>query len=228
MIIEKQMLFNGSFVLPLHPARVTEKACRIAISGDVVPMAKSDDLSAQHARDFSRSGGLLIVALVLLNLYDVFYHLLTEQRLSLHQISEAIIVAWITGLAIVFLLRYRRSIVLADAQLLRVQAEADQARREAEKTAEELRRYRQENQDAFSALRRAMNDQFQRWHFSPEEQKAARLIIQGLTFREIAARLNKSEKTIRNQSLAIYEKSGMSGRNDLAAFFLLDILDIDE
>ncbi|PKL34337.1 MAG: LuxR family transcriptional regulator [Spirochaetae bacterium HGW-Spirochaetae-10] len=177
---------------------------------------------------FSRPGVILVGALVFLNLYDVVYHLITEQSLSLHQLSEAVMVTSITAFAIFLLLRHRRTLGRAGEQMERIRAEADEARREAQKTADELRRYRQENRDAFESLRRAMSDQFARWRFSPEEQRAARLIIQGLSFREIAARLNKSEKTIRNQSLSIYEKSGMTGRNDLAAFFLLDILDIDE
>lgn len=177
---------------------------------------------------FSFPGAILVGALVFLNLYDVVYHLITEKTLSLHQLSEAVMVTSITAFTIFLLLRHRRTLGRAGEQMERIRAEADEALREAQKTAEELRRYRQENRDAFETLRRAMNDQFGRWGFSPEEQKAARLIIRGLSFREIAARLNKSEKTIRNQSLSIYEKSGMTGRNDLAAFFLLDILDIDE
>jgi DNA-binding CsgD family transcriptional regulator/large-conductance mechanosensitive channel len=170
---------------------------------------------------FPWPGVLLVGALVFLNLYDVMYHLITEQTLSLHQRLEAVMVALITAFTIFLLIRHKRILHRAGEQM-------EQIRAEAEKTADELRRYRQENRNTLEMLRRAMNDQFSRWHFSPEEQRVARLIIQGLSFREIAARMNKSEKTIRNQSLSIYEKSGMTGRNDLAAFFLLDILDIDE
>ena len=170
----------------------------------------------------------LVLALIFVNLYDVVYHLVTEKVLSVHQISEAAIITAITGLAVFLLVRHHFELKEAGRQLSLVRAQFDEARQEAEATALELQRYRRENKSSFDELRQAMQSQFLRWHFSNEEQRAARLIIQGLSFREIAARLGKSEKTIRNQSLSIYEKSGMTGRNDLAAFFLLDILDIDE
>jgi DNA-binding NarL/FixJ family response regulator len=36
--------------------------------------------------------------------------------------------------------------------------------------------------------------------------------------------LGRSERTVRNQTLSIYRKSGMTGRSDLSAFFLQDIM----
>jgi DNA-binding NarL/FixJ family response regulator len=33
-----------------------------------------------------------------------------------------------------------------------------------------------------------------------------------------------SERTVRQQALSIYRKSGLTGRSDLAAFFLEDVL----
>lgn len=173
-------------------------------------------------------GMALVVALIVLNLYDIVFHVVAEKDLSPHQVSEAVLVMLITGLAIFVLWRYRRNLGRAGLELNRMRTEAERAREEAERSGRELDRFREMNRDIFQSLRTAMSDQFDRWGFSPEEKRAARLIIQGLTFREIAARLDKSEKTIRNQSLSIYSKSGMTGRNDLAAFFLLDILDIDE
>lgn len=40
----------------------------------------------------------------------------------------------------------------------------------------------------------------------------------------IAQLRNTAEKTVRSQSVAIYSKSGLAGRSELAAFFLEDLL----
>ena len=58
-----------------------------------------------------------------------------------------------------------------------------------------------------------------------EEEKVAQYLILGYSFKQISGLLNKSEKTIRNQSLSIYKKAGMTGRNHLAGFFLYDFFD---
>ena len=42
--------------------------------------------------------------------------------------------------------------------------------------------------------------------------------------KQIAAMHGKSERTVRNQARAVYEKSGMMGRSDLAAFFIQDVV----
>ena len=44
--------------------------------------------------------------------------------------------------------------------------------------------------------------------------------------KEIADIRQTHEKTVRQQATTIYRKSGLSGRQELAAFFLEDILSI--
>jgi DNA-binding CsgD family transcriptional regulator len=56
------------------------------------------------------------------------------------------------------------------------------------------------------------------------EKEVAFLLLKGLSLKEIAAIRETSEKTARAQSTAIYEKSGLAGRSELAAFFLEDLL----
>jgi len=48
--------------------------------------------------------------------------------------------------------------------------------------------------------------------------------LKGLSLKEIAEIRKTSEKTARAQCTPIYEKSGLSGRSELAAFFLEDLL----
>jgi DNA-binding NarL/FixJ family response regulator len=50
------------------------------------------------------------------------------------------------------------------------------------------------------------------------------LLLKGLSLKEVAGVRNTSEKTARVQSMAVYAKAGISGRSELAAFFLEDLL----
>jgi DNA-binding NarL/FixJ family response regulator len=52
----------------------------------------------------------------------------------------------------------------------------------------------------------------------------ASLLLKGLSHKEIAEVRRVSEATARQQARAVYKKAGLSGRNELAAFFLEDLL----
>ncbi len=62
--------------------------------------------------------------------------------------------------------------------------------------------------------------QFKEWRLSPAECEVARLLLKGLSYQDIAASRKASEGTIRQQGLSIYRKAGVSGRSELAGFFL--------
>lgn len=69
--------------------------------------------------------------------------------------------------------------------------------------------------------------QFIRWQFTQSEKEVALLILKGLSFKEIADSRNTKEKTVRQQASSIYNKSSVSGRNELAAWFFEDLLTDD-
>jgi DNA-binding NarL/FixJ family response regulator len=73
-------------------------------------------------------------------------------------------------------------------------------------------------------LGEAIDRQFQRWGLTEAESEVALLQLKGLRHKEIAELRHTSERTVRQQALAVYRKSGLSGRSDLAAFFLEDVL----
>lgn len=73
-------------------------------------------------------------------------------------------------------------------------------------------------------LSKAIDGQLSKWKLSEAEKEVAFLLIKGLSFKEIAEVRKTSEKTARAQSHAVYSKSGLTGRNELAAFFLEDLL----
>ena len=50
------------------------------------------------------------------------------------------------------------------------------------------------------------------------------LLLKGLGHKEAASVLDRSERTVRQHAVSVYRKSGLSGRAELAAFFLEDLL----
>jgi DNA-binding CsgD family transcriptional regulator len=89
---------------------------------------------------------------------------------------------------------------------------------------EDLARFRAESEDLVRGLGAAIDRQFARWDLSPAEREVALLLLKGLSHKDIATARETSERTVRQQSLAVYRKAGLSGRAELAAFFLEDLL----
>lgn len=111
----------------------------------------------------------------------------------------------------------REAMALAEASAARAQADSARA-------YEEAARWREEARDALRGLSAAIDRQFDRWQLSPAERDVGLLLLKGLSHKEVAVVLDKSERTVRQQSLAIYKKSGLAGRAELSAFFLEDLL----
>jgi DNA-binding CsgD family transcriptional regulator len=85
-------------------------------------------------------------------------------------------------------------------------------------------RFRGESQQHARGLGEAIDRQFQRWGLSPAEREVALLLVKGLSHKEAAEVRATSERTVRQQALAVYRKAGLAGRAELAAFFLEDLL----
>lgn len=69
-----------------------------------------------------------------------------------------------------------------------------------------------------------IDSQFERWSLTPAERQVAMLLLKGLGHKEAASVLDRSERTVRQHAVSVYRKSGLSGRAELAAFFLEDLL----
>jgi len=108
--------------------------------------------------------------------------------------------------------------------LRQLSRERDDAREEAQRQHAEAARWRQEAEASLRGLGAAIDDQFARWSLSPAEREVAMLLLKGLSMKEVATARGVSERTARQQATAVYQKSGLSGRADLAAFFLEDLL----
>ena len=69
-----------------------------------------------------------------------------------------------------------------------------------------------------------MREQFQIWELSPSESEVALLLIKGFSMNEIAQARNVKEKTVRSQATSVYSKSRHSGRHELSAYFIEDLM----
>jgi DNA-binding CsgD family transcriptional regulator len=88
-----------------------------------------------------------------------------------------------------------------------------------DRARDEARRWKTEASDVLRGLGAAIDAQFGRWGLSSAEREVALLLLKGLAHKEIAEVRQTSEKTVRQQSLAVYRKAGLSGRAELSAFF---------
>jgi DNA-binding CsgD family transcriptional regulator len=89
---------------------------------------------------------------------------------------------------------------------------------------QEAARWRAEARRHVEGLAMAIDQQLTKWRLTEAEKEVAFLLLKGYGLKEIARARNTSEKTARAQSTAIYAKAGLSGRSELAAFFLEDLL----
>ena len=69
----------------------------------------------------------------------------------------------------------------------------------------------------------AIQQQFRDWQLSASEGDVAMLMLKGLSHKEIANLRKSSSATVRQQAAAVYAKSGLSSRAELAAYFLEDL-----
>jgi DNA-binding NarL/FixJ family response regulator len=84
--------------------------------------------------------------------------------------------------------------------------------------------WRERHATVLHGLAQAIDQQLDAWTLTPVEKEVAMLLLKGLSFKEIAAVRGTSERTVRQQAGAVYAKSGLTGRAELAAFFLEDLL----
>ncbi len=130
-----------------------------------------------------------------------------------HILAEGLIgVASLVG--VFYLLR---GTVQLQHQLQKEKSDFSNFRKQAESWRADSRRY-------IEGLSKAIDQQLSQWKLTVAEKEVAFLLLKGLSLKEIADVRKTSEKTARAQSMAIYSKAGISGRSELAAFFLEDLL----
>ncbi len=109
-------------------------------------------------------------------------------------------------------------------QVRRVTREAQELRASLATSRADAERWRGEAARFIEGLGVAIDRQLERWALSAAEKEIALLLLKGLGHKEIAVLRDVSETTVRQQARSIYRKAGLTGRHELAAFFLEDLL----
>lgn len=133
--------------------------------------------------------------------------------LSGHAIYEMVLITCGVAIAVAFWRGWRRAAgSLADAHraLVERQAERDEWRSSA--------------RVALEGLGHAIDAQFESWALTPTEREIALLLLKGHSHKAIAHATGRSERTVRQHAVAVYQKSGLGGRAELAAYFLEDLM----
>lgn len=95
----------------------------------------------------------------------------------------------------------------------------------------QIKRLLRENRDARASVQVASGEllaviyaKFDAWKLTPSESEIALLLIKGLSTQEISDLRDTRLGTVKSQSSAVYQKAGVTGRNELAAYFVEDLL----
>lgn len=96
--------------------------------------------------------------------------------------------------------------------------------RELVQSRAENKKWRENAKAQMEGVRLAIDAQFDAWQFTPAEKEIAGLILKGCSHKQIADLRRSSDSTVRQQAQAIYRKSGLENRSELAAYFLDAIL----
>jgi DNA-binding CsgD family transcriptional regulator len=168
----------------------------------------------EHDLD-SRLHGVLAIALLSIIIGGTADLLMDNPAtwLSFHVIFETAMIAGALVMASTLWLGWWRSAHSAVA--LRASLETQRAERDA---------WRASAQAALDGLGRAIDEQFTAWRLTPTEREVALMLLKGHGHKQVAALTGRSERTVRQHAGVVYEKAGISGRAELAAYFLHDLM----
>jgi DNA-binding CsgD family transcriptional regulator len=152
---------------------------------------------------------LAIAVLASIDIYNDYF-----EGVALWHISIEAIVGFIALAAVFYLIRGR-------FRLQRTLAREQQFSKDLQVEAQKWRRLSKKYMEGLSV---EIDNQLDRWSLTKAEKDVTFLMLKGLSNKEIAQVRNTSVQTVRTQTNAIYIKSGLSGRSELSAFFLEDLL----
>ena len=106
----------------------------------------------------------------------------------------------------------------------RSRAELSAAQRVLAENAAEREAWRASANAALDGFARAIDERFAAWGLTPTEREVALMLLKGRSHKQVAYETGRSERTVRQHAVAVYQKSGLGGRAELAAFFLDDLM----
>jgi DNA-binding NarL/FixJ family response regulator len=135
-----------------------------------------------------------------------------DDWLSVHVVYEVVLIAGALAMATWLWSRWRqaeRSNVELSRMVVQRQAERDAWRSSAE--------------EALAGLAVAIDRQLALWALTPAEREVVIRLLKGRSHKQIAAETDRSERTVRQHAVAAYQKAGVGGRAELAAYFVRDL-----
>jgi DNA-binding CsgD family transcriptional regulator len=158
---------------------------------------------------------ILVIALVSIIVGGTIDLLMDQPRdwLSFHVIFETLMIAGALVMATTLWLGWWKSVQFVDE--LRRSLQARQVERDA---------WRSSAEHALEGLSRAIDHQFDAWELTPAERDVALLLLKGHSHKAIAKHTGRSPQTVRQHATVVYRKGQLSGRAELAAFFLEDLM----
>lgn len=155
---------------------------------------------------------LLLLTIVVTGSVDVVLDSPRGWR-SLHVAVELLLILLSLGTSLFLWRRWSRS--LRSLEDVRTALENRQIERDA---------WRRRARKLLAGLGEEIDSQLRSWGLTPTERQTALFLLKGLSHKEIARLTERSERTVRQHAVAVYRKSGLSGRTGLSAFFLEDLL----
>lgn len=132
---------------------------------------------------------------------------------TLHVFAEGLVIALVLG-----------GVTLLGRRWRRLRRQTRELEEKLQVSREDAKRWRREAKDALEGLGEAIDRQFDRWELTPAEREVALFLLKGFSHKEIAEYRDVSDRTVRQQAHAVYEKADVAGRAQLSAFFLEDLL----
>ena len=88
----------------------------------------------------------------------------------------------------------------------------------------EKEKWKDETHKLLEGLSAEIDKQFSNWQLTRAETEVGFLLLKGFSLKRIGDVRDTKLKTVQQQSQSIYQKTGLSGRSELSAFFLEDLL----
>lgn len=151
----------------------------------------------------------VIAVLASFDIYNDYF-----EGVALWHISIEAIVAIIALIGVFYLIKGR----------FKLQQHLKQERQVSGELQAEAQKWKQASQKYVKGLSVEIENQLDCWDLTEAEKEVSFLLLKGLSNKEIAEVRETSTQTVRSQTNAIYSKSGLSGRSELSAFFLEDLL----
>lgn len=133
--------------------------------------------------------------------------------LSFHVIFETLMIAGAMLLAVTLWVGWWRAERSLDEMKVRLEE------RKAERD-----RWQESARQALEGLGRVIDAQLREWQLTAAEREVALLLLKGYSHKHVARVTGRSERTARQHAAAVYHKAGLANRNELAAYFLEDLI----